>query len=106
MVALSTLDVPPLKSDSYLDSCSGLVSAGFWVGAGVGVLVGFTTGVSDGDTVGVLVGTMVGFGSLESSDGRSVVPFAALYCMSCYSKFLIKCLYRDFKLHSGFGFTV
>ena len=36
----------------------------------------------------------------------SVVPFAALYCMSCYSKFLIKCLYRDFKLHSGFGFTV
>ena len=122
MVALSTLDVPPLKSDSYLDSCSGLVSAGFWVGAGVGVLVGFTTGVSDGDTAGVLVGTRVGFGvsPLLSSDGRvsglfqagrcnrdgSVVPFAALYCMSCYSKFLIKCLYRDFKLHSGFGFTV
>ena len=75
MVALSTLDVPPLKSDSYLDSCSGLVSAGFWIGAGVGVLVGFTTGVSDGDTVGVLVGTMVGFGSLESSDGRSPVFF-------------------------------
>ena len=45
MVALSTLDVPPLKSDSYLDSCSGLVSAGFWVDAGVGVLVGFTVAV-------------------------------------------------------------
>jgi len=77
VVALSTLDVPPLKSDSYLDSCSGLVSAGFWVGAGAGVLVGFTTGVSDGDTVGVLVGTRVGFGvsPLLSSDGRSPVFF-------------------------------
>ena len=74
VVELLTAAVPPLKSDSYLDSLSGVLS-GFVVGVGVGVTVvcGFPAGVGDGVATVPGTGVTVASGCFASSGISAVL---------------------------------